>query len=179
MDNKIFNVNGRSYEQFKRTINLILIDEYTITPRVWGIIGSGIRGYKINKNKGIILYWHLEKEEDIFPIENLITNEIVEKYSLSKALRKFKLDQLNNDIKKRLSIPEEILIPILWEWVMNYDGEIVYDEDGWEQDLQHDGSNNKGFRVYVEDWGKISTGRYTSETYSSFAVKPVYCWYGK
>ena len=64
MDNKLFNVNGRSFLQFKRTLELILTDEYEEEgkERVFGFSGSGIRGFRITKKKGIILYWHLDAE---------------------------------------------------------------------------------------------------------------------
>ena len=47
-------------------------------------------------------------------------------------------------------------------------------KEGWDRDLDHDGSNGPGWRVYCEDWGHVAT-------YSAAicAVKPVWLWYGK
>jgi len=36
------------------------------------------------------------------------------------------------------------------------------------------GDNEKGWRVYCEDWGKID-----SDDYAFLAIKPAYIWYGK
>lgn len=68
---------------------------------------------------------------------------------------------------------------------------------GWDADYQHDGSNSLGWRVYVEDWGHINTGKVNSvkcskchqeqkerlggHSYHSaiVAIKPAYMWHGK
>lgn len=44
----------------------------------------------------------------------------------------------------------------------------------WEEDVDHDGSNSIGWRVYLEDWGHVG-----DERYAICAVKPCYLWYGK
>lgn len=43
-----------------------------------------------------------------------------------------------------------------------------------EDDYDHDGSNDLGWRVYLEDWGHVGSNRY-----AICAVKPCYVWYGK
>lgn len=45
---------------------------------------------------------------------------------------------------------------------------------GTDEDADHDGSNKFGWRMYVENWGRID-----GETYSMFAITPSYLWYGK
>lgn len=46
--------------------------------------------------------------------------------------------------------------------------------NGWDADIDHDGSNERGWRVYVEDWGHIG-----EETYAICAVRPSFNWLGK
>ena len=46
--------------------------------------------------------------------------------------------------------------------------------DDWDADMNHDGSNSRGWRVYVGDWGHVG-----DEMYAICAVKPVFLWHGK
>jgi hypothetical protein len=55
---------------------------------------------------------------------------------------------------------------LLWQWL------ITEAEYGREPD--HDGDNEKGWRVYNEDWGMIGNHRY-----SFVAIQPVWAMYGK
>jgi len=45
----------------------------------------------------------------------------------------------------------------------------------WEGNMDHDGSNSIGWRVYCEDWGHVGP----ASSYAIVAVKPVYLWHGK
>ena len=79
MDNKLFNVNGRTLYQFKKTIELMVIDEYyeeNGLKNPWVVPGSGVRGYKIDRKKGLILYWCVDELKGIKPIEELVDNEL-------------------------------------------------------------------------------------------------------
>lgn len=44
----------------------------------------------------------------------------------------------------------------------------------WDKDIDHDGSNELGWRVYCESWGHV--GDYHG---AICAIKPVHLWYGK
>ena len=51
----------------------------------------------------------------------------------------------------------------------------------WECNLDHDGSNSEGWRVYVEDWGHIPVegDKYSHYSSAVCAVKRVFLWHGK
>jgi hypothetical protein len=57
---------------------------------------------------------------------------------------------------------------LAWTWLENQPKEQYRDY------LDHDGSNNKGFKVYNESWGHVS-----GSFYAILAVLPVWAWYGK
>lgn len=57
---------------------------------------------------------------------------------------------------------------LAWGWLQ----ERRHEE--YREDLDHDGSNGKGFRVYNEDWGHVA-----GSFYGILAVLPVWAWYGK
>lgn len=45
--------------------------------------------------------------------------------------------------------------------------------EGWDSNADHDGSNEKGWRVYTEDWG------HADGDWNCVIVRPAYMWYGK
>jgi hypothetical protein len=57
---------------------------------------------------------------------------------------------------------------LAWGWLQNQPNE------KYEQYLDHDGSNGKGFLVYNEYWGHVA-----GSCYAFLGVKPVWAWYGK
>jgi hypothetical protein len=57
---------------------------------------------------------------------------------------------------------------LAWGWLLNQP------KEKYEQELDHDGSNGKGFLVYNEDWGHVAGSHY-----AFLGVKPVWAWYGK
>lgn len=147
MDNKIFNVNGRTKEQLLKAIELVMFNEYGIN--------NLAKGWKIIPDKGLVFLWNVDKDkkdENMFPVPI--------------------------DFKQCTEIS--------WEWLNSK--EIFYESgkriekkvsesfpmDGWDENHDHDGSNELGWRVYVEDWGHVGNNHY-----SVFAIKPAYCWYGK
>jgi len=44
----------------------------------------------------------------------------------------------------------------------------------WCDLTDHDGSDTRGWQVYVEDWGHVAEQRY-----AICAIKPAWCWHGK
>lgn len=57
---------------------------------------------------------------------------------------------------------------LAWGWLQNQPIE------KYQEYLDHDGSNGKGFLVYNEDWEHVAGSRY-----ALLGVKPVWAWYGK
>ncbi len=135
MDNKIFNVNGKTLSQLENTIKLCLTDEYNEIHTV--------KGYVFSKEKGLVLLWYINPK---------------------------------NDNEKPFDIPldYQMVSLFIWNWLKsNEANEVTLDE--MEEFLDdYDVTCDEGFRVYCESWGRIDT-----YTYSLFAVKKVYCWYGK
>lgn len=69
-----------------------------------------------------------------------------------------------------LLTPEEML-PMIWAWLQGASGVTVC--EGWDKYGTHDGDNLLGWRVFVEDWGKV-------DGYDCIcAVKPAFLWRGK
>lgn len=62
---------------------------------------------------------------------------------------------------------------IAWEWLNTQEAKLVPCE-GWDANAEHDGDNEKGWRVYCEDWGHVD-----SDNLAIVAIKPAYLWYGK
>lgn len=58
-------------------------------------------------------------------------------------------------------------------WLMADDAQSV-SRSSWDSDYDHDGHNEAGWRVYVEDWGHVGNWRATI-----CAIKPACQWYGK
>jgi len=66
------------------------------------------------------------------------------------------------------------LIPLVDNWLRTPKLVDKVELGQWEGNLDHDGSNQLGWKVYVEDWGHV--GR---DSYAICAIKPVYIWFGK
>jgi hypothetical protein len=62
MDNKIFNVNGRTKTQLAVAVGLLLLTEYDDTQKV--------RGWYFNKKKGLVLTWYVGKDYRATPFTN-------------------------------------------------------------------------------------------------------------
>ncbi len=137
MDNRIFNVNGRSKEQLKLAIDLLLLDEYNGFQKV--------KGWYYDVNKSFVLTWHVHNKSTAFT--------------------------------DRLGKPSEIksneLTEILWDWLDSDEAKDVI-HTSWDCDVDHDGDNDLGWRLYTEDWGKVN-----NDSYSIAAFKPAWLWYGK
>ena len=63
--------------------------------------------------------------------------------------------------------------PTVLNWLRNVDMTSI-ELDGWDIDIDHDGHNSIGWRVYAEDWGHVG-----NDWAAICAIKPVYLWYGK
>ena len=145
MDNRLFNVNGRTKEQLTLAVKTLLLDEYGKQQKV--------KGWYFSENSGLVLTWSVgDSQQKAIPFTN------------------------------RMGQPEEIgeeeLVNLLWEWLKSDEADKVKLGD-WEGDLDHDGSNDTGWRLYVDQWGHVKETKHTIDHYSIAAFKKVYLWYGK
>ena len=72
-----------------------------------------------------------------------------------------------------MPLKAEELFPIAKAWLNDAEAKTI-ECVGWDADLQHDGSNRWGWRIYCDDWGHIG-----EEHYAFLAIKPAYMWLGK
>lgn len=72
-----------------------------------------------------------------------------------------------------IKLKPDSICEIVWEWLQTDEARKT-NLTGWDVNADHDGSNEWGFRVYCDDWGRVD-----GYGYSIVAIKPVYCWYGK
>lgn len=66
------------------------------------------------------------------------------------------------------------VVDMVWEWLKSDEAKTIKMVDPWEVDMDHDGSNSIGWRVFVEEWGHVA-----GNFYSICAIKPAYLWHGK
>ncbi len=111
-----------------------------------------VKGWYINPEKGLVLTW-MPKEGDSKPF--------------------------TNNMGKEAPISKEELLPLLWEWLDSDEAKTISTDGQWEGNKDHDGHNEKGWKLYTEDWGHINREKYSIDSYSICAFKPIYCWYGK
>jgi hypothetical protein len=84
----------------------------------------------------------------------------------------------SNHIKFPSPTTAEVVAGMVYDWVMSKEALDTPEKDGWDRDAEHDGSNNRGWRCYVNDWGHINLLE-GSELYGIVAIKPAYIWCGK
>lgn len=82
-------------------------------------------------------------------------------------------DQDDKSYRFPAPLTHEQVVPIVWQWFQSKKPE-DFTLVKWEENLDHDGDNKIGWRVYVEDWGHV-----TGISCAICAIKPVYLWYGK
>lgn len=109
-----------------------------------------ISHFSISKEKGFIL--HSWKTENTRPFLNLMGDP------------------------QPLDLPD--LVDVLDKWLKSPEA-LETKMEGWDEDIDCDGSTELGWRVYVEDWGHIKNSEHTIDHSTIAAIKPVYLWYGK
>lgn len=65
----------------------------------------------------------------------------------------------------------EAVYPLVVAWL---DSKPEVEMKDWDADYDHDGDNEPGWRVFVEDWGHVD-----NEHSAICAIKPAMMWYGK
>ena len=145
MDNRIFDINGRTKEQLKLAVKCLLYSEYDKE--------HNVSGWYFRRKKGLVLCAWKSNEN---------------------GYKSF-TDRMGNDKPAN----GEELVEILWEWLQSDEAKTVEFKD-WEIDLEHDGSNNMGWRLYTEEWGHVQYEHgHTIDHATIAAFKPMYLWYGK
>jgi hypothetical protein len=144
MDNKIFNVNGKTKEQLSIAVKLLLLNEYGQTQKV--------TGWYYSKEKGLVLTWLIKDG--------------------------YKATPFTDRMGKQTEIDDNELIDILWRWLDTEEAKNV-ECGGWDADSDHDGDNELGWRLYVDEWGHVQETAHSIDHYSIAAFKPAYLWYGK
>jgi len=76
-------------------------------------------------------------------------------------------DKSVNSIKLPVDLNWEGAANLAWQWLQNQPNE------KYQEDLDHAGSNSKGFRVYNEAWGHIKSH------YAVVGIVPIWAWHGK
>jgi len=102
-------------------------------------------GWKKDKNKGIVLFWSLHEEG-------------------GKEVLPFRLSPTPEKLAKDI-----IQIFRTEDWVK----EIPLKD--WDADIDQDGHNSKGWRVFTERWGHIEGNGWAS----FLCITPAYLWHGK
>jgi len=74
----------------------------------------------------------------------------------------------NGAIQLPYEMTYEDAVPFVWGWLQKVD----YDQ--YEEQLDHDGDNDKGFRIFNENWGHVG-----DHHYAFVAIKPAWAWIGK
>lgn len=69
----------------------------------------------------------------------------------------------------------EELIDHVWAWLKTPDAEAVPLDGGWDDDIDTDGHNSIGWRVFNEGWGHVGAASW----YAICGIKRVYLWHGK
>jgi len=64
MDNRIFDVNGKTKEQLHLAVKLLLLDEYD------SLISRKVKGWYLNPKKGLVLTWYVGDSKKATPFTN-------------------------------------------------------------------------------------------------------------
>ncbi len=143
MDNRIFNVNGRTKEQLDLAVKTFMLDDNDDNKKV--------AGWYISKEKGLVLTWYVTGNINPFTDKFGRSIKIIDPIELSN---------------------------VLWEWLKSNEAKTIECE-GWDKYAEIDGNNDKGWRLYTENWGCITETNKSMDNYSLGAFKPAWLWYGK
>jgi|KBSSwiStaDraftv2_1062776.scaffolds.fasta_scaffold00022_314 hypothetical protein len=171
MDNHRFNVTGDNQAQLVGILEFIFRREFR-WPQVHAKKSEGyggFTGYRIDPHLGLVLYQypidHNDKLTQRFPFG--------EGYDPQK-LAAFVYNYLNSEAADKVTPPP---LPETRDGLTaTYDAYACLRHDyGWDGWCDHDGSNNRGWRIYTGDWGHIPMHGHSAP----FAIRPITAWYGK
>src|ERR1700690_3444552 len=90
---------------------------------------------------------------------------LVKKIGLKKKAKKKVVAPI---IRLPFAMDCKAAIEMVWSWLLEQP------EEKYQDYMDHDGSNGKGFKIYNEYWGHVG-----SSHYAICAVLPIWSWYGK
>jgi len=149
MDNKVFNVKGRTIEQLEKAVDLLLFNEYGKYDEV--------KGWYFVPNKGLVLTWYVGES---CPNATAFTNrmgmpEPIGKEELVETLWNWLFTEQANRV--------------------TYEEQNDWDNELNDSDV----TEKLGWRLYTDSWGHVEVIKHTIDHYSVAAFKPSWCWYGK
>lgn len=80
----------------------------------------------------------------------------------------------DGSIELTAELTAEEILPLISKWLTTPKAALSAGKDKWDIDFDHDGHNKLGWRIYVDDWGKV--GQFHNVI---CAIRPVFIWYGK
>ena len=102
---------------------------------------------------GFVLFWHGDEKE-------LMGKDDWTKPAVEKIMAPV--------IKLPFPMDCKAATEMVWSWLQEQP------KEKYREELDHDGSNGRGFKIYNEYWGHVG-----SSHYAILAVLPVWAWYGK
>lgn len=157
-DNTVFNVNGESFEQLQLAVKLL----FSTTGN------KKTKAFKYVPGYGFVFYWHSDPSDKSKGLKQLMKTMDAEATALylwawlqnspEASAELEKLRESDDDDVQNSEEDEEESIRL----------------SSWDNDIDHDGSNYVGWRLYVEHWGHVN-----SSPYAIGCVKPVFLWCGK
>lgn len=154
-DNKVFNINGENIEQLKLAVKLLFST-------------SGhqkTEAFKYIPGYGLIFYWHTDKSDKSKELNRLMKPMSAESTALYIWAWLQKSPEASAELEK-LRESDDV--------DSSEDEEESIRLSSWDNDIDHDGSNYVGWRLYVDDWGHVN-----SSPYAIGCIKPVFLWCGK
>ena len=150
MDNKVFNVNGKTKEQLTLALELLLSDEYNFKK------DKNVDGWYFNPKRGFVLTWYINERNDTQAFTDRLGNP-----------KPIEIPELVDILWDWLQSDQALTFEIKGKWDEKIEGD-------------SDVSCDRGWRLYTDEWGHINNpDGYTIDHYTIGALKPVWLWYGK
>lgn len=156
MDNRIISIQSEGRAAFDLAVQLL----FDNCP------GKKATHYYEHPTAGFILLWHEDTFESAVKGESAKTKDGFPGVHLADCKCSYCLRVPANKLPYPMAWKEAA--DLAWGWLLNQP------KEKYQEYLDHDGSNGKGFRVYNEDWGHVAKSHY-----AFLGVLPVWAWYGK
>ena len=92
----------------------------------------------------------------------------------SKGLVLYWTDHPNTKANKLLGATSaENITPMVFNWLSSPFAKTI-ELDDWDSDIDQDGHNSEGWRVFCEDWGHVD-----GSPYAVCCITPAFMWHGK
>lgn len=127
MDNRVFNVNGAGIENLEAILSLLLNEN-----KFKGIVSYKVVGWRIDKEKGFILYWHV-KDANVTPFPTNMS---------AKWLAPLIMNWLESDEAKEMQCTD-------WDSDTDHDGSNEYGFRVYTEEWGHINFDNGGIDHYT------------------------------